>query len=795
MARLLRTLVAICVGAAAIGTLLGRAASQVPHHARNRLEAEQARLDLARRRSVELRADLDVLVVERQRINTRLLETAKLVEAGEAQLNLISARVDELKAQEKQLRGTLEQRHETIVVLLRAMQRMGKDPPPLAITKREDALSMVRSAMLLSKAFPELRAQTLVLAEQLNDLARVMTSITVEGDKLNEQTARMTDARTKLAELQAFKRLSIVERKPELKRVLIANAKLEVQVSWLSALAKPGLRIASQDSAFKAAQAATQTSAGTALLQMSTRLASGSGDLASLVRQAQDNSTSQDEVEEKLIEARAAPQREDSLIAGLLGNLKRIEDKAARTSARLAAEFPAYAELSRPVPLGLADVQAQLRNDEALIFFAVTDYVFVWAVTRESVSWHRLGIDAKALGERIAELRQGLECPIDGPAWQRCSPLQLHFDRDLAFELKEKLIGPIEDSIRSKRHLLIVASGPLSSLPFHVLVMEKPPNVREIDYATYRETSWLVRRYATTVLPAVSSLKALRAFAKVSRAPEPFIGFGDPALDGNESCGPAPMMPASCPSLPSQGTQLASTASGFAPRKLARGSLDRYFRGALASKEMLLSQCPLPEAAFELRCVAKSLGVQDSQVLLRQFATETAVKTASLERYRIIHFATHGLLAQQTRNITGSLAEPALILTPPDVPTEADDGLLTASEIALLKLNADWIVLSACNTAAGRDSESAEALSGLARAFFYAGARALLVSHWDVASDAAVLITTRAFAELKESPDIGRAEAVRRAMLAMLEDGSRPEAAHPSFWAPFVLVGEGADEL
>ena len=106
--------------------------------------------------------------------------------------------------------------------------------------------------------------------------------------------------------------------------------------------------------------------------------------------------------------------------------------------------------------------------------------------------------------------------------------------------------------------------------------------------------------------------------------------------------------------------------------------------------------------------------------------------------------------------------EPALVLTPPDKPANADDdGLLMASEIAALKLNADWVVLSACNTAAGEEI-GAQALSGLARAFFYAGGRALLVSHWPVYSDAAVRLTTSAFAELERNPKAGRAEALQQ---------------------------------
>jgi CHAT domain-containing protein len=179
------------------------------------------------------------------------------------------------------------------------------------------------------------------------------------------------------------------------------------------------------------------------------------------------------------------------------------------------------------------------------------------------------------------------------------------------------------------------------------------------------------------------------------------------------------------------------------------------------------------------------------EIRLGARATEREVKALSasgqLAQYRILHFATHGTLAGQ---LSGT-SEPGLILTPPEKATEEDDGYLSAGEIAGLKLDADWVILSACNTAGGAGGErGAEALGGLARAFFYAQARALLVSHWEVDSHATVKLITSAVGAISRDKTLGRAEALRRAMLAMIDMG-KPHEAHPAYWAPFVVVGEG----
>jgi CHAT domain-containing protein len=185
--------------------------------------------------------------------------------------------------------------------------------------------------------------------------------------------------------------------------------------------------------------------------------------------------------------------------------------------------------------------------------------------------------------------------------------------------------------------------------------------------------------------------------------------------------------------------------------------------------------------------VAGKLGAAAGDVHLGSDASEAAVKQTALADYRVVYFATHGLVAGDV----AGLGEPSLALTLPKQPTDVDDGLLTASEVAQLKLNADWVVLSACNTAAA-DKPGAEALSGLARAFFYAGARALLISHWSVDSEAATRLTTSTFAVMKADPKLGRAEALRNAMLSYMNDRGSPLNAYPAFWAPFSIIGEGA---
>ncbi len=552
--------------------------------------------------------------------------------------------------------------------------------------------------------------------------------------------------------------------------------------------------------AFEMAQWASQSSAAAAVAQLGLRFAAGSDALAMVVRENQDLLAAWNNKDKALTAAlsQLAGKRDSAAIDGLRKEIAGTESRLAALSAQIQQRFPDYAALAKPKALKTDEVQAQLRPDEALVLFADIDTpeeTFIWVVTKTDMRWVRSDLGTAALTREVQALRCGLDKEAwadDG--WQKCHDLTqaepvrqdgeiviatLPFDLARAHRLYQALFGQAEDLIKGKS-LIVVPSGPLTQLPFQVLLTQ-PPKTGDV-----RSAAWLVRDHALTVLPAVSSLKALRRVARPSGAKKTMIGFGNPLLDGDPA--------------DEDDRQRAQDARDFkrcpVPQLVAsnersvRGVAPIVTRGGLASVSQIRSEPPLPETAQELCDVARDVHADLDGIYLGARATEREIKhlseTGQLAQYRIVHFATHGALSGQ---IEGN-SEPGLLLTPPAEASEDDDGYLTASEIAGLKLDADWAILSACNTAAG-GAQGAEALSGLARAFIYAQARALLVSHWEVASGATVKLITGAMRRLAADKSMGRAEAMRQSMLDLIDHGERQEA-HPAFWAPFVLVGEGA---
>ncbi len=473
------------------------------------------------------------------------------------------------------------------------------------------------------------------------------------------------------------------------------------------------------DDALDVVQRGSQSSAASAVNKLAVRLAAGSDRLAELVRRDQDLAAEAERLDKAIIAAvsREKSKRDAAAEQRSRDRLAAISAERATLQKTFAAEFPDYAALSNPPPLKAAEIQALLSGNEALVLFSVADKEsYVFALTRDNFDWKPLPLGAEALSQKIAAFRRGLDVDKASDASGKSGL----FDLAQAHELYTALLGPVEALVKDKRSLLVAPSGALTALPFHLLVTEKPSAAIPETLAGYRDAAWLLKRQAVSVLPSVASLKALRIFARNDQGIKPMTGFGDPLFN---------------PSQDGSGDNRAAKKAAVksASRALVTSAYTDFWQGAGVDRTKLAQALPqLPDTADELNVVAKDLGAAAVDIHLGSDASETTVKRAPLADYSIVYFATHGLVAGDVKG----LGEPSLALSMPREPSELDDGLLTSSEVAQLKLNADWVVLSACNTIAG-DKPGAEALSGLARAFFYAGARALLVSHWAVDSEAA----------------------------------------------------------
>jgi CHAT domain-containing protein/tetratricopeptide (TPR) repeat protein len=577
---------------------------------------------------------------------------------------------------------------------------------------------------------------------------------------------------------------------------------------------------------FESAQSVFSSIVTDSITQMASR--GPDNKLASLIRRRQDLGMEWlkwDELRTRALTS-ATEKRDASTEAANLERLEKIQAEIAEIDRTAKAEFPKFTASARPLPLSVIDVQSVLHRDEVLLFFLDTGGVgpgpggqtFLWAVSKTDVKWVRFEGD---IGHDTLDL---LRCGLDPASWDDDRPkyehvydMRFHFpckgftrhdpqldargeirnetlpyDLNKAHELYRKLFEGVEELIRDKQ-LLIAATGRLSTLSFQALVTAPPPerkakNLEEVFNPPppgpddYRKVAWLVRKHAITVLPSVSALRALRQTTKKSSARKPLVAIGNPLLHGAAADSRESKLARSkqaCP-ITARNVRGGRSARNADPIKTLDGRPDL---------QQLLRQPPLHDTADEICAVAAALGAARNEILLGAKATEKNLRKSDLSQYRVLHFATHGTMAGEIDGI----AEPGLILTPPTSQTNDDDGFLAASEIAALKLDADWVILSACNTAAAAGNGQ-EAMSGLARSFFYAGARSILASQWAVNSAASVKLITGAVQIAKRSANLGRAKALQRSMLNLIDKGASHES-HPYYWAPFILVGEGAVAL
>jgi len=539
--------------------------------------------------------------------------------------------------------------------------------------------------------------------------------------------------------------------------------------------------------AFEAAQWAIASDAADALAKVSARFAQGDDALGRLAEERETLITRRDGLERTLeqlyaadapeAQARRAATRTD--YEAVLARLKTVD-------ADIETRFPAYSELTSPRALSVSEAQGLLKDNEALLLVLVNpEATYVWGVSRDRIAWARAAdLGDVEMTRAVNDLRGALTTgasrgdPTLDPSIFAGRPVAA-FDRAQAYRLYSELVKPVEEVFEGKTTLITVVTGALTTLPLAVLATE-PPTGGDTAPEALSTTSWLIDRYALATLPSVSSLKALRCYL-----------VADPA-ERSSGC---PTMAAS----PVQTAAIPSTAPGFslaafgapilqgAPQDGSRGAppADGILgEGRLADVAKLRALPYLPGSKAEL----DALKTRYPRALVRTgvAATETAVRQGDatpLSQARFVVFSTHGLMAGSTAG------EPGLVLTPPAEATEADDGYLSASEAAQLRLHAEFVVLSACNTAASDGRPGGEGLSGLARAFFYAGARSVLVSHWEVSDTATTELISDTFAALdRPGADVGdRARALQSAMRSVRADR---RWTHPAYWAAFTLVGE-----
>jgi len=385
-----------------------------------------------------------------------------------------------------------------------------------------------------------------------------------------------------------------------------------------------------------------------------------------------------------------------------------------------------------------ATVQRALRDGEAFVAItldAATGWIFL--VRRDRLAIARIEGGAARMGQLVARLRASIETP--GPA----------FDTEAAHALYAATLGGVERDLDGVSALAVAPAGPLLALPFGVL-LTAPASAGRLAQAP-----WLLRRFSLAHVPSPGNFVSLRAIAAGSRAARPWFGFGE-----------------------------------FQP--MPRALAQRSFPGAscAGSAELLSRLPPLPFARQELAAARLLLGAAPGDELLGLAFTADAVRRAGLRDYRVLQFATHALLPSELDCQT----EPAIVTSTPSGASDANGALLTASQIASLALDADLVILSACNTGGPGGAVAGESLSGLARSFFYAGARALLVTHWAVNDQTAAYLVADTLRRLRENPHAGIAAALRAAELAMLDGAGsefNPAVAHPYYWAPFAVIGEG----
>lgn len=617
-----------------------------------------------------------------------------------------------------------------------------------ALREAEDILA--REPRVPRRWLPQIRFMQARIAEQENRwseaeallLASIQAQHALYGDSRSEGLAYMALGRVRAGQGQGTKALEAFRKGFEIMGNLGGGIRFEdaapfFKTSQAEAEANPARKQQILAEMFSAGQLVRGITAAQSMSLAAARLAAGEDAVGNLIRQLQDARQERDALREKLTLVQAEP----GVLAPQVSELEKQWDASSARVADLERQVQAAAPRYNQVidrPVSVEDLIGVLRPGELLVQILVgPKSSFGFIADAKGISGYGIDLSESQALELVNRLRKPLDA-VD---------VTQKFPVDEAFALFKRLFGPVQDRVSASRHIIAVPSGPLLNLPLGILVTAQPDWVLQADYSSI---PWMARKHAITHAPSVQSFVNLRTAVRPSRAPAGFIGFGDFVPHGDADAVMAALdLPKTC-----------------------------------REEAHLLANLPeLPNTGRELREVAAMLHAPEKSLVLGRAFTEAAVKKAKLDDYRIIYFATHGLLPQKLR----CLPEPALVVSMSSREGEASDGLLSTSEVIGLHLDADVVVLSACDTSGPAAGMGGEALSGLARAFLYAGARSLVVSQWEIPEKSTVKLMTMCFEQLKDT-NLTLSEAMMRAQAALIEN---PTFSHPLAWGAFVVVGDG----
>lgn len=426
---------------------------------------------------------------------------------------------------------------------------------------------------------------------------------------------------------------------------------------------------------------------------------------------------------------------------------------------------PRYASIQYPEPMNVAQIQSGLLDEHTALaeFLLGEKRSLVWVVTKNGLTTAVLPRRSE-IEDQVTAYRKLLT--------QRASALTMNQSLEdvhhLGAKLYSSLIQPIEPAIASHRSLIIVPDGVLSYLPFEALVTGSPRGA-----SSAASPSYLVEKFAVLYGPSASALLTVQTMNRKSSTPQNMLlAFGDPILTSTPSAPPAASSRAASRSASDSEHPSSAKASSAASVASAASLADDY-------TERGFSFTPLPYTRDEVLVISKLFPASQREVYLGADAREETVKSAKLDDFRYIHFASHGFIDEAKPGRSG-------IVLSRD-PKSSEDGVLQMGEIMRLKMNADLVTLSACSTGLGK-LVNGEGMLGLTRAFFYSGARNLTVSLWNVNDSATAALMKTYYQNLTRGQPMS--VALQHAKLSLLR-ASNPAWRQPYFWAPFILVGEG----